>query len=97
MKIDYDFCRKAKLVPLDLIIWLGLDDKMCNINPELYSWDFFGRNMMIVESAIRISCVKKDFDKWSNSEDYWFDISKKSEKNDFIEWVIEQRNKEESV
>ena len=93
MEIDYQFCRKAKLIPYDLLVWLGLDDTLDN--DGLYSWDFFGRNLMIIDQAIRISCVHKEFDRWANSEEFWFDISKKSEKNAFIDWVIEQREKEE--
>ena len=85
--VDYDFCKKAKLLPHDLLIWLDLDEGLLD---DMHS-DFFGRYMMIVNDSIRISCVKKDFDRWANSEEMWFDCTKRSEKNRFIDWVMEQR------
>lgn len=100
MKVDYEFCRKAKLTSKDLFIWLDLDGKLDKSADELYSWDFFGRNMMFCgrdESLVRISCLHKDFDRWANSEEMIFDVSRRKEKNAFIDWVIEQREKEASV
>lgn len=94
MIVDYNFCREANLTAKDLFSWLDLDNLLDKTCQELYSWDFFGRNMMFIGedlSIVRISCLHKDFDKWSNSEEMTFDISRRKEKNDFIDWVIEQR------
>jgi hypothetical protein len=90
MDVDYNFCKTAKLIPIDLLVWLDLNDTLDPID-ELYSQAFFGRNMMIIDDAIRISCVHKDFDRWANSEEMWFDISKRGDKRDFIDWVFDQR------
>lgn len=90
--IDYNFCRQADLTLNDLLIWLDLDNYLDNDGQR--SYDFFGRQMMVVGEAIRISCVHKDFDRWANSEEYWFDISHHPDKLDFIDWVIEQRGEE---
>lgn len=91
MNIDYSFCRSANLTPKDLLVWLDLDDTLDPTTDDLYSWNFFGRNMMICDNAIRISCFHKDFDRWANSEELWFDINKRGDKRDFIDWVIAQR------
>lgn len=89
MNVDYDFCRSSKLVANDLIIWLDLDQ---HFDDALCAWNLFNRNWMILDdNQIRISCFLEDFDRWSNSEEMCFDISKTGEKNRFIDWVIEQR------
>lgn len=89
--VDYDFCRSAKLTLIDLLIWLDLEDLLDN--DHLYSWDFFGRNLMILDQVARISCPHKNFDRWANSEEFWFDITKRSDKREFIDWVIKEREK----
>jgi hypothetical protein len=91
--VDYDFCRSAKLTPKDLLFWLDLDDLLDKDLDELYSWNFFGRNMMIVNSLIRVSCVHKDFDRWANSEELTFEIERPAERRLFVDWIIEQREK----
>ena len=94
MTVDYKFCRKSKLTAKDLFIWLELDDLLDKSSDELYSWNFFGRNMMFIGSdlmIVRISCKHKDFDRWSNSEEMTFDLNRRSEKRAFIDWIIEQR------
>ncbi|EGR4074877.1 hypothetical protein QXB71_002549 [Vibrio cholerae] len=87
--VDYDFCRSAKLTLIDLLIWLDLEDLLDN--DHLYSWDFFGRNLMIIDQVARISCPHMNFDRWANSEEFCFDITKCSDKREFIDWVIKER------
>ncbi len=89
MEVDYDFCRNSKLTLKDLLIWLDLDSVFDE--DMLYAYDVFGRNFMVVGEALRISCRVKDFDRWANSEEYWLDITKRSDKRFLIEWVEEQR------
>lgn len=94
LNVDYDFCRTAKLTAKDLLIWLELDGL---IDEYGYSYNFFGRNLMIIDENIRISCLTKEFDRWANSEEYWFDITKRSDKRDFINFVMEQRKIEKEL
>jgi len=89
--VDYDFCRSAKLNAKDLLKWLELDELLDKGLDELYSWKFFGRNMMIVGDRVRISCIHKDFDRWANSEEFVFDITRASERRNFVDWVKAQR------
>lgn len=90
--VDYDFCLNSDMVAKDLLIWLDLDDTLDASTSELYSFDFFGRNMMLLDDfVLRISCPHKSFDRWANSEEMLFDISRRPEKRKFIEWVREQR------
>jgi hypothetical protein len=89
--VDYDFCRSAKLNAKDLLKWLELDELLDEGLDELYSWKFFGRNMMIVGDRVRISCIHKDFDRWANSEEFVFDITRPSERRNFVDWVKAQR------
>lgn len=89
--VDYDFCKSAKLNVKDLLKWLELDELLDKGLDELYSWKFFGRNMMIVGDRIRISCIHKDFDRWANSEELVFDITRASERRNFVDWVKAQR------
>ena len=92
--VDYDFCRTAKLTPKDLLIWLDFEGLLDKTLDDLYSWQFFGRNMMIIDSCIRISCVHKEFDRWANSEEMMFDISRPAEQRAFVDWILEQRESE---
>lgn len=89
MDINYEFCRSAKLTPFDLLVWLDLD-QLLDVD-GVRSHKFFGRNMMIVDSSIRISCIHEDFNRWANSEEFLFDIADDIDKNAFIDWVIQQR------
>lgn len=89
--VDYEFCKSAKLNAKDLLKWLDLYDLLDKDLDELYSWNFFGRNMMIVGDRIRISCIHKDFDRWANSEELVFDIVRPSERRNFVDWVKAQR------
>ena len=96
MVVDYDFCLNSKLTPSDLLTWLDLDDVMdySYSSDGLYSkyGAFFNRNLMIVDDAIRVSVDINSFDKWSNSEEYWFDLKNRSDYRSFIRFVMEQRN-----
>lgn len=92
IQVDYDFCRLAKLTAKDLLIWLDLDK---SVDQYGYSYDFFGRNLMLIDNNIRVSCIHKDFDRWANSEEYLFDITKRGDKRDFIDFVIKQREIEQ--
>lgn len=94
MEIDYYFCQETDLIVSDLLVWMDLDEYFEN---DGYSWNFFGRyaqaNMHHKgEQFIRISCIKEGFDKWSNSYEYWFDISKSDEKKEFIDLIREWRS-----
>lgn len=87
--IDYDFCTKHKLSAIHLIIWLGLDDGF--INGFTTSKGIFDRHMQILsEYEIRISCPLSEFDKWSNSEEMYFDLNISSQRRKFVNWVKEQ-------
>jgi len=91
--IDYDFCLNSKLTLNDLLIWLDLDQHFL----DYYSDDFFERYAMFIDDrTIRISVHKNKFDRWANSEDLRFDVSRRREKREFIDWVKEQRCKQES-
>ena len=92
MKVDYTFCKEAKLTLKDLLEWLDLEDLFDN--DFATSYDFFGRNAMIIDQVLRISCIHKDFDKWSSSEEWWFDINMVEGKRELIDWVEEQRGEE---
>lgn len=93
-QIDYDFCKKAKLTPKDLLIWLGLEDCMDSSSDGIYSnrGAFFGRNLMIVDNALRVSCPIAEFDRWANSEEYWFDLDKSVDRRLFVEFVKHERS-----
>jgi hypothetical protein len=91
--VDYDFCKKANLTAKDLIIWLGLSD-LFDKTDDNYIWDFFGRNLMIIGgNGIRVSCKHKDFDRWANSEEMFFDVFEPSERRAFVDFVIDERSK----
>ena len=92
MEVGYNFCKKAKLTLKDLLAWLDLEDLFDN--DFATSYDFFGRYAMIIDQVLRISCPHKDFDKWSNSEEWWFDIDNMDDKHTLINWVEEQRGAE---
>lgn len=89
MVVDYDFCLKTNLTLKDLLIWLDLDQYF---DFRYGEGDTFDRYFQIHGECIRIGCVKKDWDRWANSEEYWFDISKKKDKRAFINLVKEFRD-----
>lgn len=91
IEVDYEFCKSSTLTALDLLTWLDLDDLLDN--SDLYSWAFFGRNLMIVDQEIHISCKHKEFDRWANSRESVFDVTKRGDRRDFIQFVIDERKK----
>lgn len=85
--VDYDFCMSAKLTAEDLLNWLEFP-------PFVYGScdNYLDRNWMVVDNAIRVSCELKDFDRWANSEEGWYDIKKNSERREFVKFIMELRN-----
>lgn len=94
MEWQYNFCREHALKPVDIFNWLELDHLLDNDLAN--SYDFFGRNLMLLEKVIRISVPHAEFDKWSNSEEFWFEVDDDTQRNAFIDWVIEQRKLEQN-
>lgn len=92
MDVDYSFCEKTKLCAMDLIVWLDLSDAF----EDGCCWDLFGRNAMIIDDRIRISCAKSEFDRWANSEDMEFDIKNAPDRRRFVRWVKNEREQLES-
>ena len=91
IEVDYEFCKSSKLTALDLLTWLDLDD-LLDVHDH-YAWSFFGRNLRIVDQEIQVSCIHKDFDRWANSREMEFDITKRGDRRDFIQFVIDERKK----
>ena len=87
--IDYGFCKKHKLTVNDLLVWLDLDGAFIDGYTE--SGGLFNRHMQILSDyEIRISCLLPEFDKWSNSEEMYFDLAISSQRRKFVNWVREQ-------
>ena len=90
MNIDYNFCKKSELTANDLLIWLDLGDGF--IDGYCDGEGVFNRYMQILSDfEIRISCPMPEFDKWSNSEEMYFDLAINSQRREFVNWVMNQR------
>jgi len=92
-EVDYNFIkRQKKASSKELLQWLDLP-----VSDYPYVWGTFNRHMQVLEQGayIRVSCLLKDFDRWANSQEIIFELSKKAGRNSFIDWVEEQRQKGE--
>ncbi len=88
MKVDYKFCKKTKLTPKDLFIWLNL--KFEDGDGEVI-YNIFNRHIRIINTYVDISEEITTFDRWANSSELEFDLARPSEKRRFIDWVEHQR------
>lgn len=88
--IDYKLILDMELVPDDLIDWLDLDFLDYYDNTSLKE----GRMMRIVGengTLAQISTPIKDFGRWANDYDYEFDLAIKTERDQFINYVKDNR------
>ena len=89
MNVDYEFCKNAKLTVQDLFSWIELEF-------EYGISDFNDRYLRSIGhdgEILQVSEVKKDFDRWANSVDFEFDLSRKKERKAFIEFIESERLK----
>ena len=81
----FDLCRKkVKMSLRETLSWLSLPDSLLDyesieINDRYY--------LMIAGDVAKVSCDKKEFDRWCNSTEQTFDLSKRSERRLFIDLI----------
>ena len=88
MEVDYEFCRTAKLTPVDLLVWLDIID---SIKDDQWNIHIFGRWLRIYGSTVEISEPFSTFDRWSNSIEFELDLAKGSQRRDFVNYIEKQR------
>ncbi|CAL9982354.1 hypothetical protein VPHD479_0249 [Vibrio phage D479] len=94
MKDLYNFCKTAKLTAMDLLIWLDVIDPEMRPDECIYIDDFYGRPLRVVGhrcELIQIGESLDTFDRWANSVDQEFDVTRQREKKEFVDLLISLR------
>lgn len=85
---DYKFISESKMTPVDTLIWLGIIDHPRDINDSLR---IKGRHARFISSISLIQVGESDetFDRWANSVEYEWDLSRSAQRRQFIKWLQE--------
>jgi hypothetical protein len=88
--VDYNYAKTAKIHnAYELMIWLGLGEHFNGSEGRLGNYVF--RICGQYDHIIDVSCIS-DFDKWSNSSLFEFQLHRKSEQRQFVEFIKELKD-----
>lgn len=80
-----NFCKEYYLTPEDWLSCLNLP-----VSDGNYS-EFGDRFIQIVNDFIRVSCHTEDFDKWSASVEYVFDLTMNEDREVLVDFIIDNK------
>lgn len=80
----FDLCRKkVNMTVRETFSWLSIPESFLDYN----SLESEGRYFRYYSNIVEMSCEAKEFDRWGNSGEMTFDLTRRSERNMFIDMV----------
>ena len=86
----FDLCRKkVSMSTRETFSWLSIPESILDYE----TLESNGRYFRLSDDVIFVSCHRSDFDRWCNSTETEFDLTRRSERKLFIDMVEEMTKK----
>jgi hypothetical protein len=86
----FDLCRKkVNMSTRETFSWLSIPESILDYD----SLEANGRYFRLASDVVHVSCQRSDFDRWCNSTEMTFDLTRRSERKLFID-MVEEMTKE---